>query len=82
MATFVKKDGTPVSQIVAPRRLPEPDENGLVGFIENFEIEHDHSTMERRIRLSLRVNEHEVAKAGGLMPLIATGQRVQIKMVR
>lgn len=81
MAMFVKKDGS----IIEPKeqiRLPAATEGGLVGIVENFEVDYDHSTDIRRIRMSLAVLEEDLIRAGGMSPNIATGAKVEIRQVR
>lgn len=84
MATFVKKDGSPIGQVKLPPRLPPPSDHGVIGYLENFEIDHDYVGMTRRVRLSMRVNELEVRQAESVMSLLgmATGSKVEVRLVR
>jgi hypothetical protein len=80
MAEFVKPDGTVIRG--GQPILPEPEEIGLIGYIDQFDITMDTAVMERYITIRLRVNEVNVARAGGLVPHIQTGGKVQIRAVR
>ncbi len=79
MATFVKPDGTAVKpQVLVPRA----EGLGLIGYIEEFETFVDNSSMERVITIKLRVNELNINHAGGLVPHIKAGGKIQIRAVR
>jgi hypothetical protein len=82
VATFIKKDGSPLPAVELRIVRPKPTHEGIVGYIENFEIDHDHLTMEKRCRISLRVNQVQLAQAGGFAPSIFTGAKVEIRLVR
>jgi hypothetical protein len=79
MAEFVKPDGTAVQsgQVI----LPLPTE-GLVGYIDNFKITNDPMRMERIIEIQLRLSEADISDAGGLVPHIKRGSKVEIRAVR
>jgi hypothetical protein len=76
---FTKKDGTPIE---LPKRLPKATEGSLIGLVENFEIDMDHSTMLRRCRMSLLITEESVMRAGGLVPTLSAGAKIEIRLVR
>lgn len=81
MATFVKKDDTTVTQVELRIVRPKPTNEGIIGYIENFEIDHRDVTMDKRCRMSIRITNLELAEASGFAPTVFVGAKVEIRLV-
>jgi hypothetical protein len=82
VATFIKKDGSPLPAVELRIVRPKPTHEGIVGVVENFEISHDHGTRLHRCRMSLLITDLSLAESGGFSPSIFTGAKVEVRLVR